>query len=426
MNYTVLILLISLISPKLLAEQIFVEKNLYSEDYLLKDYQGRNKKEILDFEIVDVDAGFKVGSSCGKLNVSSSLQANFKDVFNRKNLEKVGKNLLASSPHLLTCYLSPSACSVLKHIEKQASEMMRFRLDQCAIIDKYTDDRAAEFDQGKQTCVRNIMSRNGGNINDAIESCDNNSLPDISGKNATTAKSKLIEDSARWAGIKDIERKRVLDFAKSIVGDNIRSGGELKNSYGTAKTPQSISLITHKRSEKIFKTLIDITNKIIEKRERGFLYKVSDQDLKPIKELLSSDHLNIQTIYKLSNIGDERRSQALSILSNKIAKSTIASDTLKASELLGVFLANPNLSSTGKKEILEKQYLLARALNFNLQVSEKSESLIKNSLYSASKLSEFDASSRRNSNLNQTFNQINNNQADSGLFDCSDPVFCVE
>jgi hypothetical protein len=60
------------------------------------------------------------------------------------------------------------------------------RLDQCALIDKYVDNRTEDFKKERQSCVHQAIQRNGGNMENAMKECQSGSDYSV--------------DLANWAG----------------------------------------------------------------------------------------------------------------------------------------------------------------------------------------------------------------------------------
>jgi hypothetical protein len=142
-------------------------------DYIYGSY-GPNTDYIFDqMAVVDLSADLGIGADCGRLNVGNTLRASLNNIFDEKYFQSMGRNILAASPMLLTCYLSPTWCSILKHSRLRASYLMKTRLSQCGMIDKYIDSRTEEFAQERQSCVRKEIDRSGGDFEAAMESCQN-------------------------------------------------------------------------------------------------------------------------------------------------------------------------------------------------------------------------------------------------------------
>ena len=145
-----LIILFCLLYPQAKANDLnnlnYQDVETYSpSDYLLKSY-GRRKDPVFDeYRTIDLSAELGVGADCGRISIENTMKAALKNVLDARYLEGMGQDILASSPMLLTCYFSPTWCSILKHSRIRANFLSQLRLNQCRAIDAYTDDRVAEF-----------------------------------------------------------------------------------------------------------------------------------------------------------------------------------------------------------------------------------------------------------------------------------------
>jgi hypothetical protein len=64
--------------------------------------------------------------------------------------------------------MSPTWCAILKHTQVNANFLSQMRLDQCALIDKYTDSRTEDYYRERQDCVRQKIADNGGDLENAM------------------------------------------------------------------------------------------------------------------------------------------------------------------------------------------------------------------------------------------------------------------
>ena len=167
------------------------ETELSSHDYLLKD-RGRKDPVFDEYRKIELGLDLGIGSDCGKIDFQSSLKATLKNLLDTKYFGDMGKDILAGSPMLVTCYFSPTWCSILKHTRLNANFISQMRLDQCSIMDKYVDSRTEDFYQERQKCVHRALQSNGGNMENAMRSCGSKSVYDY--------------DLANWAGNKDGEQ----------------------------------------------------------------------------------------------------------------------------------------------------------------------------------------------------------------------------
>ena len=217
---------LSLLPLQLLADQFNYKEStrLKPSDYGFGAY-GPVDDGIFDtMKVVDLTVDVGIGADCGRLNVHTTLRAALNNILDEQYFKSLGKNIVGSSPMLLTCYLSPTWCSVLKHSRLRASSLLKTRLSQCGMIDRYTDSRSEEFQRERQTCVRDQIGKSGGQLEGAMESCQNiwnRDLTDWAGTGAKKRKNKMIDSSATWAGARGRESNRIKSLLTSMVGDTV-------------------------------------------------------------------------------------------------------------------------------------------------------------------------------------------------------------
>lgn len=210
-------------------------------EYLYGSYGSDTDKIFDQMAIVDLSADLGIGSDCGRLNVANTLRASLNNILDEKYFQSLGRNIVAASPMLLSCYLSPTWCSILKHSRLRASSLMQIRLSQCGMIDKYIDSRTEDYGQARQTCVRKEIDRSGGDFEAAMESCQNiwgRNLTNWSGDNKpATPENRVIDSSAKWAGASNSESRRVKKLLTSMVGDTVVRHGKVSVDYGPSNKP---------------------------------------------------------------------------------------------------------------------------------------------------------------------------------------------
>ena len=243
-----------------------------SSDYLYQT-QGLKKDPVFDeYRSVDLGLNLGIGSDCGRVDFKSTLQASLKNILDSRYFGDMGKDIMAGSPMLLACYFSPTWCAILKHSQINANFMSQMRLNQCALMDKYTDSRVGEYYEERQTCVHRQIESNGGNIEAAMQACNSNRMWDTDVANWSGSKygeksnsNKLIESSARWAGFDTPEASSTVKLVKNLVGDTVVSRGKVSVEYGDK--PFGITPRTH---------LAGIERDVQEKLCIGLMGKVDD------------------------------------------------------------------------------------------------------------------------------------------------------
>jgi hypothetical protein len=317
--------------------------------------------------VVDLSASIGVGADCGRIDLKSTLRATLSNVLDAKYFGDMGKDILAASPMLLTCYFSPTWCSILKHSQISANWLSKMRLDQCSLVDKYVDSRVEDYYQERQSCVRKSIERNGGDMERAMQSCNGNNLwqTDLAnwagpryGEKASS--NRLIDSSAKWAGMDSPESRGSLDLLKSLVGDTVVSKGAVSVEYGprrSALTPrtylQSIERVTYD------KLCGGIMKKVAEADSGTSIDRVvSDQELREVSP--NTDHLLVdrQTIRALAYMGPKQRQAACAKVADAVSMTIFSTDLNRSLDMLTTLSQNPNLPENRKKEIEAKRKAL--------------------------------------------------------------------
>jgi len=214
-----------------------------SEDYYLRSNNDIDDDIFDRYSTIDLGADLAIGADCGKVDFRGTLRATLRNLLDAKYFGNLGKSIMAASPMLLACYFSPTWCAVLKHTRVNANFLSQMRLDQCALIDRYVDNRVEDYHQERQSCVRQQIKRNGGNLETALKSCRNVWDVDLvdwaGGGGEKVETNRLIESSAKWAGLSGHESRRAVDMVKSFVGDTVVGRGNISIDYGPTKTPTS-------------------------------------------------------------------------------------------------------------------------------------------------------------------------------------------
>ncbi|MFK7827045.1 MAG: hypothetical protein AB8G05_23080 [Oligoflexales bacterium] len=203
---TKILILLWVINPVYaLAQNIDFRSNskLDAEDYLMRGY-GNTDDPIFDrAAVVNLDVDIGIASDCGRIDVRHTMRAALKNMLNADYFKSMGRDIVAGSPMLITCYMSPTWCAILKQFRLRANFLANLRLNQCRAIDRYVDNRVEDFYEQRSQCVRNKIGANSGNFESAMEGCKNYSdfnLKDWSGSGIKKSINKVIDSSAKWAG----------------------------------------------------------------------------------------------------------------------------------------------------------------------------------------------------------------------------------
>ncbi len=89
---------------------------LRADDYLQKSF-NEHHDPLFDNapQIIDLGVNLGIGSDCGKVNFEGTMKSTLKNLLDSKYFGDIGRSIVAASPMLLTCYMSPTWCSILKH-----------------------------------------------------------------------------------------------------------------------------------------------------------------------------------------------------------------------------------------------------------------------------------------------------------------------
>jgi hypothetical protein len=351
-----------------------------SEDYMLKSYGG-HPDALFDSspQLIDLGLNLAIGSDCGKVDFKSTIQSSLKNILDSKYWENVGKDIISASPMLLTCYMSPTWCAILKHGQVNASFLSNMRLNQCALIDRYTDKRTEDYEKERQDCTRKEISGKGGDLERAMSSCQGNvysaNIANWSGKSGgeKTATNKLIESSATWAGFTSPEAKRTTDLVKAFVGDTVVAQGNVSVEYGRrgkALTPETHlqGLQASIQNELCQKLLVRLVNEA----DRGTVDTlVSNRDLEKLAPGADEILVDRQTLEALSYMPERQRQAACKKLAGTVALTVFTKDVSRALDVLSIATQNPNLPPSRREEVEEKRRRLRESVELTLELEHQ-------------------------------------------------------
>ncbi len=407
---------------------------LSASDYLLKD-RGKHSDPVFDvYRTVDLGVDLGIGSDCGRISLKNTLKASLKNLLiNREYFGEVGRSILAASPMLLTCYFSPTWCSILKHGRITANFLAQMRLDQCSLIDKYTDSRTEDFYIERQKCVHSAIERKDGNMEQAMKECQNGNVHQYDLSNwagsrygKKTSSNKLLESSAKWAGFNDSESNKLLDLAKSIVGETIISKGKISINYGTRKvalTPRTYLMSIEKETyNSLCKNLFQ---KIDAQKDKHSIEKiVTDNDLRTISQNEKERLIDRQTLRSLVYLPLNKRKIACKKLSAAMSLTMFSRKMNRTIDMLTRQSHDPHLPPKWKRKLKEKISKLETSVDRTIK-SKKDENKPLNEVLSlinkegSKYINEFSKKK-----LVNNADQINSDQIHKIFFDCSDDLMC--
>lgn len=348
-----------------------------SDDYLLRSREDRKRSVFESYKPIDLGINLGVGADCGRVDVSGTLRSTLNNMLNSEYFGDLGRNILASSPLLATCYFSPTWCAILKHSQLSANFVSQMRLDQCSLIDKFVDSRTEDFYQERQACVHGEIEKHGGDLEAAMRSCRNvwdADLSDWSGESGgKVTKNQLVESSAAWAGIKGKDAEDAIQLVKAFVGDTVISKhGGFHVDYG----PRGIPLTPERHLKGIqaateTKLCDELVERVRGERQRGVEAVVSADDLKALGGGADAVLVDRQTIEALSFLPYERRRQACRKLSDAVALSIATRDFDQSLGILNAASQNPHLPPKRREEIESKRRALRESVELTLELQKQ-------------------------------------------------------
>ncbi|NRA63398.1 MAG: hypothetical protein HRU19_02875 [Pseudobacteriovorax sp.] len=325
---------------------------------------------------------------------------------------------------LLTCYMSPTWCSILKHSRLRAGAQLKARLSQCGMIDRYVDSRAEEFNKARQSCVRKKIGSSGGELESAMEGCQDiwdRDLMDWAGSGVEKKKNKLIESSAKWAGANSSEAKRIRKVLTSIVGETEVERGKVTVVYGPENKPETPRTYLKKLESA---TLTSLCGDLLP-RALANIGRITDSDIEEFNRGADRDLIDRQTLSALTSLPSNKRPMACRKLAESIAVSKFTDDMAKSLDFMTAMVTrNPNLPDNRRKEAEDKRKALKDQIELTLMMSRYKNEPLNDVLAKIS----IDADRHRKLDARRVLGHDkasrNSNTVNESIFDCSDGIFC--
>ena len=406
---------------------------LSPNDYLLGSH-GKRKDPIFDeLREVDLSIDVGIGADCGKMSVKNTMQAALKNVLDTRYLGSIGRDILAASPMLISCYFSPSWCSILKHSQIKANFLAQLRLDQCRAIDRYTDSRVSDFYEERARCVGKANRNSGGNFEESMESCKNSwemDLADWSGKEGKTPENRLIESTAKWAGFSGKDAERVVSLTKAFIGDTIIKQGSIRVDYGPRKVQLTPRTYLMGLKADTYSNLCDgLVTKVIEKGgHRANVYRlITDGDLENISGDSKSLLVDRQTVLSLSYLPHHKRKLACKKLSDAIAMTVFTNDMGQTLDFATAKLSgNPHLPEKHKHQAINKARVLKDQIEMTLAFEENNSRPLNFVLNQINKEGQKYQGRVIEEDMAIDRASITSRHIDHIFFDCADGIGCID
>ena len=332
---------------------------------------------------------------------------------------------------LLTCYMSPTWCAILKHTQVNANFLSQMRLDQCALIDKYTDSRTEDYYRERQDCVRQKIADNGGDLENAMGSCQNVYNADLknwAGKSSggKTQTNKLIESSAKWAGMTGPEAVRTTDLVKAFVGDTVLSQGNVSVEYGTRRKALTPELHLKELQNGMHKNLCEGIMVRVERESgrRTVDQVVTDTELKALSPDSGDALIDRQTIEALAFMPYRQRQAACKKLADTMALTVFTKDVNRSVDILAVATQNPNLPPERKVEVEEKRRRLKESVDLTLELQHQRNDPLRNVLREINDQGEQYRDRYSTQLMREDDSVIRSRQTRQVFIDCGDGLMC--
>ncbi len=401
-------------------------------DYVLGSHGDRRSPIFDDYRQIEMGIDLGIGADCGRIDFKNTLRSTLKNVLDTKYLGDMGKDILAGSPLLLTCYFSPTWCAILKHSRIQANMVGQMRLNQCSLMDKYTDERVAEFYEERQECVRKENQKNGGDMEATMAKCGNRNMWSTATSNWAGSKNgqkadtnKLIDSSANWAGMTGKTAQKTIDLVKGLVGDTVIHKGSVSVEFGPEKvftTPRHQLISAQKETYK--KLCKDLISRLEDDSSTSIDLAVSDSDLKEISGDLDEPLIDRQTIWSLMSMPYRQREMACRKISDGIGITRFAIEMNRAMDTITVLAQNPNLPESRKRELDRKRKALKDSVELTMDLYKEKNAPLNNVLSQVNNMGAKYMNKATETSLESEANRANTSYIKSVYMDCADGIMC--
>lgn len=401
--------------------------HLAPSDYLWTTEQERSGSIFDHAKVVDLGADLGIGSDCGKVDFRSTLRSTLGNMLDSRYFGDLGRDIVAGSPMLMACYFSPTWCSVLKHSQLSANFLSQMRLNQCQIIDKYTDSRVEDFERERQACVRERIKEKGGDLESAMESCQNVWGADLAnwagGQGGKVSTNELIESSAKWAGFDGEEARRSLDLTKSLIGDTIVSRGKVSVDYGPRGRPASAANHLEDLQGQFQKALCEDLLPKVRAAPGDVDRLITGGELKKLGGG-ETRLLDRQTVEALAVMPRREREVACRRLAMAMGVTVFTKDLNRSVDMLTAAAQNPNLPPNRRAEIEEKRRALKESVELTLTLSKERDGQLSQVEAQINEAGDRHKAARAASAVSNDLGEERLQAAKFNLMDCADGVMC--
>lgn len=410
----------------------YARESLKPHDYLFAPNPERKNDLFETLRPIDLGVNLAVGSDCGKINIDGTLKATFGKFLSGDYFKGLASDILGGAPMLAACYMSPTWCSILKHTQLSANFLTQTRLNQCQIMDRYTDSRVEDYYRERQTCVHRSIEKNGGDMDTALASCQNGVFEHKAGLwrgsgDDPNAPNRLLSDSAKWAGFSGAEGDRITGLLSSIVGETVLVNGNVRVEYGPRSRAYSPRSYLLSMEEQISQSLC---SKLLPELASSSSYIPDDEITRKMSKLPSAPGeaeapaLTPDVVRNLSYLPKYRRDRICLKLSQAMAMQAFTRDMNRSMDVLTVAAQNPNLPPNRKAEIEQKRLALKDQVDLTLRLrQEQSKPMGEVMQYIAHEgIAAQDEATRENLSNASSIEHKASHAA--RMNDCSDGIFC--
>ena len=434
-TYLFILMVFMAMSPNSFANNDLDYRNvgtLSPSDYLLGSH-GRGRDPVFDeYRTIDLSLDIGLGADCGRISIENTMRAALKNILDARYLGDMGKDIMAASPMLLTCYFSPTWCSILKHSRIQSNFLAQLRMNQCKAIDSYTDSKVSEFYEQRAECVRKANQKSGGNFEQSMESCKNYLDADIANwsGDGKSAENRLIESTAKWAGFKGASADRVVNLTKSFIGDTIIKRGSLSIDYGPHRvqlTPRTYLMDV--RKDTFSKLCGGVVKNIVDRGGyRSNVYNlISDDDLKGLSGGADHNLIDRQTILSLAYLPHNKREIACRKLSDALAMNIFSDDMGRTVDFASSKLtSNPHLPTKRQDEAIRKTRVLKDQIEMTLALEKQNSEPLNQVLQQINKEGEKYQRIVVDEEMKVDRSSELTKRMDNLFFDCADGIGCYK
>ena len=423
MHKYLFLLSLSLCSNALAGMNFKSSSKVSPQDYLYKSYSPFDDPLFNRQAPISLDVDVGVTSDCGKIDFKSTMQAALKNILNANYLQNLGQGIVAASPMLTVCYMSPTWCAILKNFRLRASFLTDMRLKQCQAINRFVDQRVSDFYQERSQCVRNQIDAKRGNFEEAMDVCNNShdrKLTDWAGQRVDSL--KILEDTAKWAGLNSSEGKELIGLIKSMVGEDIIKQNRISVDYGPRRmnlTPRTYLLEIKQAKHR------DLCERLLRQiSDNDGRVNVSDHELKQISGG-NQKILDRQTLMSLAFLPYQKRQIYCRQLSDTLSVGEFNEDMSKTLDFLASKVGtNPNISTDQQENIARKRGALKDQIELTQSIEQIEGTPLNRILFQINQEGEkfIEAASKRQ--LGASENSRINKRVDSVFFDCADGLGC--